>query len=288
MVIKKIRFLLDELLYGCHFISLSVASYSVLASIYYGLNINYLYFFAIYLITQIGLYYNLYSEYCSDFETNLNRTLHIKTYKRYIPFIIIVLTLILLFLIAVNFIYLENSFIYLFFLAFFLIIYTKFFKSFSKYIPTFKDFYTVFYAFLSIILYYYFLGLDVNLIYLIFPISVFLRVLIQVSFFDIKDLKSDSAKQVNTIPIILKDKTYSFLNLLSIASSLMLVFSVLAGVLNIKFLFLSILYLLHTPISIHLLKGDFSKKFVYYFFIAGEGFIYLFITLIFLKIYNIY
>ena len=226
MNIKKIlKFVWDEFIYGGHLLSLGVSGIFCFSAIILNQKISISFLMLGYLISQIIYFYNHLEGVKKNFLTNLERTQHIQKFKNY--FLIFFGLYWLLFFSCL--IYINNLDIA--FLSLFIIIggllYTIFFKNLSKKIIEFKTFYVTFFWALLIVLsgFYYnvFFGLPLLLLFSF----VFLRILTNAIFYNIKDIEFDKKEKLKTIPILFgKDKTLNFLHIINIFSFLPIIIGV--------------------------------------------------------------
>ena len=105
--------------------------------------------------------------------------------------------------------------------------FTEFFKGLTRKIVGFKTFYaSLFWAFLIILSAIYYNINYIPLIILLF-LFVYLRFVLSIAFFDIKDIESDKRDFLKTFPVLLgRNKTLSFLHILNFISILPLVLGV--------------------------------------------------------------
>lgn len=202
----------------------------------------------VYLIVYLIYLYNRFKEFGKDLLTNPKRTQHVGKYIRYTPSIMFCCTLVI---IVVLFCF-GNSLSIIFGLLIFLIglFYSLFFKKVTQEIIGFKSFYVSFaYALLVIFLIFYYSSyLNLSVIFVF--IFVFLRVLVNTIFFDIKDIESDKKDKLKTIPVFFgKKRTLILLHIINIISFISIVTGVYVGALSffslslIFFYFYSLYYL---------------------------------------------
>lgn len=102
------------------------------------------------------------------------------------------------------------------------ILYTVAFKGVTRKIPFFKNIYTALTWSMGgtfFIIFYY--SLDITASFLLIFVFIFLRVLINIIFFDLKDIEADSKQSLKTLPAILgKRNSINFLYILNLFSFL--------------------------------------------------------------------
>jgi len=135
------------------------------------------------------------------------------------------------------------------------ILYSVLFKGLTKKIIAFKSFYvSFFWASLSLLFILYY-ALPINLAVISLFAFIFMRLLVNTIFFDIKDIESDQRRGLKTLPICLgRDGVIAFIwviNLLSFAPILLCVYT---GVLPVDSLVL-LLFFFYSGHYLHLAQG---------------------------------
>ena len=231
----------NEFIYGGHLLSLGAIGIVFTSAILLDILISWDFLIVVYLITYVVYLYNRFREYEKDFLTNYNRTKHLVKYIKYMPFIICCLVLIIIWILVCF--GSQLGLISGLLLLLFGLLYSTHFKEITKKIVGFKNFYvSFFWAFLVIFLaFYYFLPL--NLPVLLLFIFIFLRWLINTTFFDIKDIKSDKEYKLNTIPVLYgKNKTLNYLHVVNVLSLVLVMVAVYKDIFSIFFLSLLLFY----------------------------------------------
>ena len=209
-------FLKDEFIYGGHLASLGVSFIALSTILLFDITIKWEFILIVYFSTLCIYNYDHYKEFRRDSSGNLTRTLHLKRYSRFLPLIISVYGIVSLTLLF----YFGNFESVLFAIALLLfgLLYTEKFKKITKKIVGFKNFYTSFSISLLIILtaiFYNTFFINWTLI-LIFSL-LFLRLMINTSYCDIKDIESDKKENLLTLPIVFGRKNFLvFLHILNI------------------------------------------------------------------------
>jgi 4-hydroxybenzoate polyprenyltransferase len=178
----------------------------------------------VYFLTFVSLLHNRYEERDIDFITNPKRTNFLKKYFKGAALILFVFfTIVLLVLIADN-----KSLFFLLFLMAGMYFYTKQLKGLSKKIPFLKNIvFSLIVSFLLVFISLYYSYDLFNLLFLVIFSFCFLRMLVNTIFLDVKDVESDEKNNLKTFPIIFgKNKTILFLEIITLISGILIVFSV--------------------------------------------------------------
>ena len=270
MVIEKIvNSIWNEFVYGGHLLSFGAVSIVYTASILLDIRITWDFLLVVYLGTESVYLYNRFKEYKVDFLTNPERTEHIKKYVKYIPFIIFLMTFS-----AIVFVVYFNKISALTFGLLLLIIgllYSLFFKKITEKIIAFKSFFiSLMWSLLVLFLAIYY-SAPINLALFLFSVFVFLRFFVSVSFFDIKDIKTDKQEGLKTLAVVLKQSTlWQFLSIIAILAVLPLIIGVYLRVLPIS----SLMLFLTIPYTFFYFKQlenkNISPAFLYNVIVDGE------------------
>ena len=279
MVIEKIvNSIWNEFVYGGHLLSFGAVSIVYAASILLDIRITWDFLLVVYLGTESVYLYNRFKEYKVDFLTNPERTEHIKKYVKYIPFIIFLMTFS-----AIVFVVYFNKISALTFGLLLLIIgllYSLFFKKITEKIIAFKSFFiSLMWSLLVLFLAIYY-SAPINLALFLFSVFVFLRFFVSVSFFDIKDIKTDKQEGLKTLAVVLKQSTlWQFLSIIAILAVLPLIIGVYLRVLPIS----SLMLFLTIPYTFFYFKQlenkNISPYFLYNVIVDGEFIFWLFFVL---------
>jgi len=270
MVIEKIvNSIWNEFVYGGHLLSFGAVSIVYAASILLDIRITWDFLLVVYLGTESVYLYNRFKEYKVDFLTNPERTEHIKKYVKYIPFIIFLMTFS-----AIVFVVYFNKISALTFGLLLLIIgllYSLFFKKITEKIIAFKSFFvSLMWSLLVLFLAIYY-SAPINLALFLFFVFVFLRWLINTTFFDIKDIETDRQEGLKTLAVVLKQsKLWQLLSIIAILAVLPLIIGVYLRVLPIS----SLMLFLTIPYTFFYFKQLENKKmspyFLYNVIVDGE------------------
>lgn len=205
---------MNEFIYGAHLLSLGGAGIILSILLIVDIEVQLKVLILTYLIYQIVYTYNHFRELQQDLKSNPERAKHLMSkqiWVRISPFIYSLLLSI--FLLFTN----LNTILLCLFIVIGGILYTEYFKSVR--ILGFKSYYVSSFWAASVILIPLFYNLDSLLPYLYFALFIFVRLFVSTTFFDIKDIESDKALNIKTIPIYLgKSKTLYLLQILNILS----------------------------------------------------------------------
>ena len=279
MVIEKIvNSIWNEFVYGGHLLSFGAVSIVYAASILLDIRITWDFLLVVYLGTESVYLYNRFKEYKVDFLTNPERTEHIKKYVKYIPFIIFLMT----FSAIVFVVYFNKISALIFGLLLFFggLLYSKFLKKITKKIVAFKSFFvSLMWSLLVLFLAIYY-SAPINLALFLFSVFVFLRFFVSVSFFDIKDIKTDKQEGLKTLAVVLKQSTlWQFLSIIAILAVLPLIIGVYLRILPIS----SLMLFLTIPYTFFYFKQlenkNISPYFLYNVIVDGEFIFWLFFVL---------
>lgn len=274
MVIKNLlKTVFNEFVYGGHLAAM-VGIFLVFITITLTKDpVSLSFLIIIYILPFIIYSFNRYKELKVDSDDNPVRTAYIKKRMakiRITNFIYIFILLYLLFSLNVIII------LYVLSLLILGILYTTNFKNFTRKVIAFKSVYVTS-AWISVIpLYAIYHSISWNYTYTLIIIYLFVRLLIGINFFDLKDIKSDGEKKLQTLGVLFGiEKTEKILKILSIIS----VIPILIGIILAKLPLYAIVLLVAIPYTSFyfdiMKKGRISKEFLYYVIVNGEGFVWL-------------
>jgi 4-hydroxybenzoate polyprenyltransferase len=213
---------------------MGLASVTIILSIALFLNINLdLQVLAIaYLLPLMVYSYDYYKDLEKDVATNPERAEHVSRGLKTYPIKLAASGALLILLLVVS----MNIKLILFMLILVAAgaLYGKF-KSLTKIVVGFKNVYTAliwasFGAFL--LLFYY--SMDFSLVFVLLFMLVFLKTLLNIIFFDLKDIEADRENGIKTVPVLIgKDSTLKLLQYLNILAFLPLIAGVVLGLLPV-------------------------------------------------------
>jgi 4-hydroxybenzoate polyprenyltransferase len=271
---KIIKRITEEFIYGGHLVSLISPAFFLSVAIIMNLPINFVALMTAYLIPLIVYSYNYQSELDNDYQVKKSDKYEfIVKRKKIYP---ILLSLDIIVLIVLSIMFLNYGFV--FFTLILItggILYTVVFKVLTRNIIGFKNIYVDAiwaYAGMFFVVFYY--SLDFTLFYILFALFIFVKILINNIFFDIKDLEVDKIERLITIPVILGRNTT--INLLHIINLLILIALVTIVYMNIFPFFMLSLGLTNIYVFFYLEKSrnaDDKKLLRFTYLIADSEFL---------------
>lgn len=212
---KTIEKLLAEFVYGGHLLSVGSSSVIISTALLQNLQINISLVLIPYLSTQLVYSYNHFKEVNFDISSNPERVSHINSKSNFIKISLLIYATVLLAILIFT-----NLPTILFVLAIVIggILYTDYFKvKVAQFVTGSKNFYSAFFWALQIFLVPLFYRSEFTRLYIFFFIVLFLTAFINSTFFDIKDIQSDSERNIKTFPVIWGvNKTIHFLVILKL------------------------------------------------------------------------
>lgn len=236
------RILENEFVYGGYLTSLGCPAFVFSVSVLLNTSIDWPILAIAYLTPLIVYSYNYYGELEKDLATNPERALFLRKKVGLYPFILGAYIL-LLGLLLVEF---ANPvmIIFVLILLFCGIFYTVLFKDMTRDIPGFKGVYIAsVWALAGAFFFNFHYELSWGLFSVLIFLFIFLRGIINVTFFDIKDISSDAARGLKTLPVLLgRERTLAFLHLLNVFAFIPLVIGVYLGIIPLYGLSLLVFY----------------------------------------------
>ncbi len=201
----------DEILYGGYVTALIGPSLVITTSIITGAPLTLPLLIISYLIPLMVYSFDYHTDMDKDKDCNQERSALFNKKKKIYPYMMggYVSTLIFLLLFFSNWMMIS----YIAALIVVGILYTVGLKGFTQKVPGFKNVYTVFiWSLAGSFSVAFFNGLQLDLAYILVFLLIFLKMLPNAFFFDLKDIKSDAKEGLKTIPVLLgKEKTLKFL-----------------------------------------------------------------------------
>lgn len=232
----------NEFVYGGYLTSLGCPAFVLSVSLLLNTAIDWPVLLIAYLTPLIVYSYNYYEELEKDMATNPERADHLrKKVKLYPVFFGIYMSLLILLLL------LYANYILTIFVLILLscgILYTIVFKDLTKQLPGFKGVYiATVWALAGAFLFNFHYSVNWDIFSILMFLFIFLRGIINVTFFDIKDIESDMARGLKTLPVLLgRETTLRFLNALNIFSFIPLAIGVYLGIIPVFGLSLLVFY----------------------------------------------
>lgn len=186
--------------------------------------------------------YDYYKDIDKDIKNNSLRAVYLKKRANRYPYlfgfyIILLITLLILYsnvaLVSLILAMIGGGILYNFLL-----------KDVTKRIPAFKNIFTATTwasggAFFPLL----YNSMDLNLSFIIMFVFIFLRVMINVIFFDLKDIENDKSNGIKTLPVLLgKKSTIKILNLINIVAFIPLIIGVYLNIIGVSALALLLIF----------------------------------------------
>ena len=283
---KIIKFLWDEFVYGGHLLSFGASGILCFSAIIIDQKISIPLLILGYLISQITYFYNHFKELKKDILTNFTRVQYLKKFQKYF---LIIFGFYWIFFFACLF-YINNLAVVL--MSLFIVsgglLYTIFFKNLTKKITGFKSFYVSLFWALLILLSGFYYNISFTLpLFLLFSF-VFLRWLINTTFFDIKDIESDKKRNLKSIPILFgKNKTLNFLHIINVLSFSPIIIGVYLNLLPLFSLSILIFYFYSFYYLEKTKKGKTDIRNLSYIMVDGEYILWPIVLLLGKFIFNL-
>ena len=226
---KSFSDLLNEVMYGGYYAALGSPLLILSVSILLNTKCDVQIMAMSYLLPLIVYSYDYYKDLKKDNAVDSERTAFLSEKSKKYPLILTSYILTLIFLIFLF----SNVKLTLFIMGLVVsgILYTTAFKGVTKRIPFFKNIYTAITWAMGgtfFLIFYYSMGITTP--FLLIFLVIFIRILINIIFFDLKDIDADRNEGLKTLPAILgKKKSINFLHLLNMFSFLPILLGVYLG-----------------------------------------------------------
>lgn len=230
MIKKTLTNIWNEFVFGSHLVALGDVLALYAMSVILNINVTISFFIVVYLSILAINFFNRYEDADMDATTNAERSKSVKRYFRFTPYIMVILTVIP---VGITTYYAPiSAIVFMLFLFGLGIIYSIFLKNVTKQILGFKDIMTALpYALLVIFMALYY-ETPITFAVVLITIFYFIRMFINTTFFDIKDIKSDKNAGLRTLPVILgKNKTKQVLMILNFLSAIPILVGIYLNVL---------------------------------------------------------
>jgi len=228
---KYLVSLQNEFIYGGYLTSLGCPAIVISESLLLNVPVNLPILVISFLLPLIVYSYNYYSEIEADMSGSRERALFLKDTAREFPYItgLYVVFLILFLVLHAN----IHTALFVLLLVAGGIAYTLFFKKLTRKIPFFKSVFVSLVwasagAFLLLIYHYEDPGFAALLLFA----YIFLKGMINTTYFDLKDMLADSSQGLKTLPVLLgKERTLKYLHAINLIAILPIVAGVATGAL---------------------------------------------------------
>jgi 4-hydroxybenzoate polyprenyltransferase len=216
---RVIRKIWDEFVYSSHLVALGDALALYVLSLILNINITISFFIVVYLSILAINFFNRCKDIDQDNLTNPERSTSVSKYFKFMPYIMGFLFLVSVFITALCAPF--NALIFMLFLFGLGIFYSIYLKSVTRKVIGFKNFMTALPYALLVIFLSLFYNTPIALSTILITIFYFIRIFVNTTFFDIKDIKSDKLEGLRTFPVVYgENKTKKILLALNIISAL--------------------------------------------------------------------
>jgi 4-hydroxybenzoate polyprenyltransferase len=232
----------SEFIYGGYLTSLGCPAFVLSVAILLNSTIDWPVLLIAYLTPLIVYSFNYYGELQKDMATNPERAIHLSKKARLYPLILGAYVLLLAVLLILFANYIMMTFVLI--LLFCGIFYTILFKDLTRQLPGFKGIYIAsVWALAGAFFFNFHYSLSWDIFSVLMFLFIFLRGIINVTFFDIKDIESDGARGLKTLPVMLgRERTLKFLHILNIFAFIPLFVGIYAGIIPAFALTLIVFY----------------------------------------------
>lgn len=217
IIMKKLKFIFMEFIYGGHLLSLGASAIIFTLSYLLEQPTNILLLSIPYFISQVVYCYNHFRELEFDVISNPERAKYIEKQKKWSGILLTIYSVLLLGVLLLSNI---PTLLFSLFITLGGILYTDYFKEIgAKRIVGFKNFYTSSFGAITIFIIPLFYGLKIDVFFICLVLFVFMRLIVNAAFFDIKDIVSDKERGLKTFAVVLgKNRTLLLLNTINLGS----------------------------------------------------------------------
>ena len=237
---KSLEYLKNEITYGGYLAALCSPCFIVSTSIILDIKISLPMLLISYLLPLIIYSYDYYKDIDKDIKNNSKRATFLKRKADRYPFVFAFYSL---FLVSLLVLY-SNWGMVVFIVAIMAggILYNVVLKKLTKKIPAFKNMFTALtWALVGALFPLFYYSMGINMSFIIAFSFIFMRVMNNVMFFDLKDIENDRSEGLKTLPVMLGKKgALNFLQALNVISFIPLVVGVYFNIIDIKGIFLLI------------------------------------------------
>ncbi len=237
---ESLNSLKNEIFYGGYFAALGSPCLIISTSIILNISISLPELLISYLLPLMIYSYDYYKDIDKDIKNNSERAIFLKKKADRYPFVFgFYVTLLISLLILYS-----NLGLVAFIIAIMVggILYNLVLKDLTKKIPAFKNIFTaITWALVGAFFPLFYYSMDINLSFIIAFFLIFMRVMTNVIFFDLKDMDNDNADGLKTLPVILgKKTTINILHFINVIAFLPLILGIYFNIINISAIFLLI------------------------------------------------
>ncbi len=220
----------DEFVYGSHLVALGDIIALYVFAVVLNIQVTISFFIVVYISILAINFLNRYEDIDQDMTSNPERSKSVNKYFKFTPYIMVALTVVP---VGITTYYAPiSAIIFMLFLFGIGILYSVLLKNVTKQILGFKDIMTALpYALLVIFMALYY-SAPITFAVVLITVFYFIRMFINTTFFDIKDIKSDKKEGLRTFPVIYgENKTKLFLIFLNLISALPILIGIYLNVL---------------------------------------------------------
>ena len=236
--IESLNSIKNEIFYGGYFAALGSPCLIISTSIILNVKIAIPMLLISYLLPLMIYSYDYYKDIDKDIKNNSERAIFLKKKADKYPFIFGFYFLLLISLLVLY----ANYSLIAFIVAIMAggILYNVVLKDLTKKIPAFKNVFTAStWAMVGAFFPLFYYSMGINLSFIIVFLLIFLRTMINVIFFDLKDIDNDKSDGLKTLPVILgKGNTTKLLHFINIIAFFPLILGIYFNLVNIAAVFL--------------------------------------------------
>ena len=236
--IESLNSIKNEIFYGGYFAALGSPCLIISTSIILNVKIAIPMLLISYLLPLMIYSYDYYKDIDKDIKNNSERAIFLKKKADKYPFIFGFYFLLLISLLVLY----ANYSLIAFIVAIMAggILYNVVLKDLTKKIPAFKNVFTAStWAMVGAFFPLFYYSMGINLSFIIVFLLIFLRTMINVIFFDLKDIDNDKSDGLKTLPVILgKGNTTKLLHFTNIIAFFPLILGIYFNLVNIAAVFL--------------------------------------------------
>lgn len=238
--LKLLDSLKNEITYGGYLAALCSPCFIISTSLILNIKIALPMLLISYLLPLIVYSYDYYKDIDKDIQNNSERATFLKRKANRYPFIFGFYSLLLISLLILYSNYSLVAFIVCIMAGG--ILYNVVLKNLTKKIPAFKNVFTAAtWASVGAFFPLFYYSMNINLSFIIAFLLIFMRVLTNVIFFDLKDIDNDKADNLKTFPVIFgKETTINILHIMNLVAFFPLILGIYFNVVNIHGAFLLI------------------------------------------------
>lgn len=230
----------DEITYGGYLAALGSPCLIISTSIILNIKIDLPMLLIAYLLPLIVYSYDYYKDIDKDIKNNSKRAVFLKKKADKYPFIF---GFYILSLVSLMILYSNYSLVA--FIAAIItggILYNKLLKNLTKKIPAFKNIFTAMnWALVGAFFPLFYYSMDINMSFIMVFLLIFMRCMINVIFFDLKDIDNDRADGLKTLPVIFgKKSTIKILHIINIIAFAPLIVGLYFSIMDFSAIFLLI------------------------------------------------